>query len=439
MRSFAFSLAAESGLLLLVALFFLNLFFKNASEVSWLTVLIVLPAYVYFRMLLFARSIRRATEMLEEAALGRRLPLPAKSPYKETKRLFELSKSIRKQMSKTMENGRYKADQLREILRASQAAILVLNQEGVIVNSNEAATKLLGPEIRIGRFYWEAVRVQAILALLEKPPRDQYSRIRANNKIFLARTSETKNSKFTILTLHDITRESLLEEIEKDFAANVSHELRTPLTAILGFAETLASDLEGESKRYVEIIVRHTNRMIQIIESLLLLTSYEGEHFKAENASNLIAEAENALELLRPKAKAKGLKLRFRFDENLPPVYVDSLKMEQLFINLIDNAIKYTPLGSVEVEIQSASNGIQILVSDTGPGIDEDLRERVYDRFYTIHPSRSRKTGGTGLGLSIVKKIVDLHEGDIAIEEKKPHGTIVKVLIPHHPSSSKLS
>jgi two-component system phosphate regulon sensor histidine kinase PhoR len=234
-----------------------------------------------------------------------------------------------------------------------------------------------------------------------------------------------------VVTLYDITEIQNLARIKKDFVLNVSHELRTPLTAIKGYAEALEDEGAARTRNYAETIIRHTDRLIRIVEDLIALATLEEKGLAYEPERVGLKEiAVNVVKLFEPKAKEKNLELRLEAAADLPLIYGDPFRLEQMFVNLVDNAVKYTEKGSVWVRLAKAETGVVVEVGDSGIGIPEDDQSRVFERFYVVDKSRSRKTGGTGLGLSIVKHIVLLHGGRVDLRSSPGVGSRFRVYLP---------
>jgi two-component system phosphate regulon sensor histidine kinase PhoR len=234
-----------------------------------------------------------------------------------------------------------------------------------------------------------------------------------------------------VFIFHDITEIKNIERIKKDFVVNVSHELRTPLAAIKGYAETLREEADAEpSKKYVEIIERNTDRLINIVNDLLLLSSLEEKPALELEDIHFNELLENVTKIFDQRLKDKDLSLVKDLRENLPTIHADPFKLEQMLINLLDNAIKYTDRGEITLSADVQDQRVRIRVTDTGIGIPKDDIPRIFERFYVVDKSRSRKYGGTGLGLSIVKHIVLLHHGTINIESGLSKGTTVTVTLP---------
>lgn len=219
-----------------------------------------------------------------------------------------------------------------------------------------------------------------------------------------------------------------LEKIKKDFIVNVSHELKTPLTAIKGFIETLEDETDDPAnKHYIEIISRNTDRLINIVQDLLLLTELEDESAANKlmlSNVDLRVILENTKLLFTQKLLEKGLFFKIIASKDFPLLLIDSYRFEQLFINLVSNSIKYTETGGITIELNKIENNqIQIIFTDTGVGIPVEDQDRIFERFYISEKSRSRKYDGTGIGLSIVKHILLLHNGTIELEKAYTNGT----------------
>jgi two-component system phosphate regulon sensor histidine kinase PhoR len=229
---------------------------------------------------------------------------------------------------------------------------------------------------------------------------------------------------------HDISDIRNLQNIKKDFVSNVSHEMRTPLTAIKGYAETITG-VNGENRQYLDIIKRHTDRLINIVKDLLILSELEERDIKKDFEKvdiNLLLR--NTVKIFEQRILEKGLKIELMLGKDIPSISADQLKLEQAFINLIDNAVKYTESGKIRVSSILEDGSVCVQIEDTGIGIPEKHLSRLFERFYTVDKSRSRSLGGTGLGLSIVKHIVLQHTGTINVESKTDIGTIFRIALP---------
>ncbi|MFC2149587.1 ATP-binding protein [Candidatus Auribacterota bacterium] len=226
-----------------------------------------------------------------------------------------------------------------------------------------------------------------------------------------------------------------MDRVRTDFVANVSHELKTPLTTIKGFVETLEDgglDDKENAKRFLDIIKKHAERLSNIINDLLCLTELELSRDRIERETFDMKDlAEEMLLGFGHALSVKKLDLKKEYKGKDFNVSADKSRMEQVFVNLIDNAVRYTEKnGTISVALEERPQDFLITIHDTGVGIPQEHLDRVFERFYRVDKARSRESGGTGLGLSIVKHIVTLHNGHIAIDSASGKGTVITVTLP---------
>ncbi len=331
-------------------------------------------------------------------------------------------------------------EELKTILSSMVEALVVLNPDGTIITTNKNFSTILGTdqEQLVGKRYWEYLGQDTFERLIKKvvEHNDVVSKeIRIRNKIYLTSGSIIQGipEKRIIIVMHDITELKHLEEMKSDFVANVAHELKTPLTAIKGFAETLEDEVDSEHKRFLKIIRANTDRLINIVSDLLVLSSLEK---KRDNISiqkfELDKLIENSISIEQKKFDEKNITVTFEFDNSIKSFLADPFLIEQLMINLLDNAITYTEKkGKISIEISREGNNIIIKITDNGSGIPAENLPRIFERFYVVDKSRSRRLGGTGLGLSIVKHIVLAHNGDIRVQSKPGQGTTFIITLPY--------
>jgi two-component system phosphate regulon sensor histidine kinase PhoR len=345
--------------------------------------------------------------------------------------------------------------QLLAMLTSMVEGVMVLDYRGHVLQVNPALERMFGvsrAEAR-GRPCAELFRHQQLNDLVTAILR---SRAHHENEIVLALTGrclhieasvaggERENEACVVLVFHDITELRRLEKIRKDFVANVSHELRTPLTTIKGYVEALldgAKDDPAASTKFLDIILKQSDRLNLIIEDLLELSKIESGHvvFKKEPL-DLRPIIDHTLSMMKPIADKNGHRLVSSVDDTLPPMAGDEGRLVQVLTNLLDNAVKYTPSGGTitvgaklvpEIGItEQTGQTIELSVVDTGIGIPEQDRPRVFERFYRVDKARSRELGGTGLGLAIVKHIVEGHGGQVWVEAAQPQGSRFVVRLP---------
>jgi two-component system phosphate regulon sensor histidine kinase PhoR len=247
-------------------------------------------------------------------------------------------------------------------------------------------------------------------------------------------------SRWALFVIHDMTNQRKLERVRRDFVANASHELRTPLSIIQGYVETLVDghqtmSLEDRDK-FLHTIQRHSERLKSIIDDLLVLSRLESATPGLKFAPlDLAALLDNLAEDYRRRPSATGHQIAVSCPADLGPVSADEEKLLQVFGNLLENALKYTPKGT-RLELGGRSlgeNEIECFVADNGPGIPPADLPHIFERFYRVDKGRSRETGGTGLGLSIVKHIVQMHGGRVWAESQEGQGLTIRLRLPRTP------
>ena len=346
--------------------------------------------------------------------------------------------------------------QLLAMLTSMVEGVMVLDSKGRILQVNPAWERMFGAtrtEAR-GRQSSEVFAPpklnDLVSAVLTSRAGQEAEILLANGRCLNVEASvaggEQDNEACAVLVFHDITELRRLEHIRKDFVANVSHELRTPLTSIKGYVEALldgGKDDPETSVRFLDIILKQSDRLNLILEDLLQLSKIESGQvqFKQEPL-HIGSVVERTIAMIKPLADKKQHQLRAQVDADLPLITGDQERLVQVVANLLDNAIKYTPEGGqitvaarrIPVRAHRTTDrlrdGVELTVTDTGIGIPEKDRPRVFERFYRVDKARSRELGGTGLGLAIVKHIVEGHGGQIRVEGNVPSGSRFVVQLP---------
>ena len=347
--------------------------------------------------------------------------------------LMENMNIMAKRIGKLVENLKSEGETLETIIKSIDEAILLIDGNGVIKHANKEFKNLIGKEKVEERYYWEVVKDDElrkfIKKALDKESMRERIQIKDRNFILSSRKIETANK--ILVTFYDVTELQKYEEMKKEFIGNLSHELKTPLTSIKGFVEVMKE--EGKLK-YMDVIERNIDRMIQIVKDIQMLSKLEYRKTKAQ------IESVDALDILKDieklfykKAEEKGLNFLIEVEEKPFYIKVDPYLFEEMLVNLVDNAIRYTDRGSVSVKIYRDKGGFFVEVKDTGIGIPKEHINRIFERFYVVDKSRSKRTGGTGLGLSIVKHIVLLHNGKIDVRSIPGEGTTFTIFIPQNP------
>jgi two-component system phosphate regulon sensor histidine kinase PhoR len=365
------------------------------------------------------------------------------------KHLIELAREMRAQLART-ETERAK---LEAVLSGMADGVVVLDREGRILLCNRAAREQLELSVRgdlVGSHLSLVCRIPEIATLIEEAlrasgmprlreidfPGRETKRVVSASAMTVADEADALG---VILMLHDVTRIRQFEAMRADFVANVSHELRTPLTAIRGYAETLLGGAlrdPDHAAEFVGVIQRHSERLTRLIDDLLTLSDLELGRTEIRPRPLSVAElVPPPIEMLRQKAEERNVEVHSEVAARLPPILGDRDRLEQVLINLIDNALKYSGDGSRVRVVARALDGeqppaVEIAICDDGIGIPEKDIPRLTERFYRVDRARSRELGGTGLGLAIVKHIVQAHGGLLGIESTIGRGTTVRVTLP---------
>jgi two-component system phosphate regulon sensor histidine kinase PhoR len=379
---------------------------------------------------ILASPIRKMKEASKKVAQGN---FKEKVAIKGNDELSDLAKSFNEmtiQLEASFSEISKNKEELESIVSSISEGLFLLDKQGRIILFNNSAKKITKTDAIAKKYYWEVLRSHKITEILSEKEKDNVvEEITLDDKVYLCSITPLTGGR-TILLLHDITEMKKMEDLKRDLVANVSHELRTPLTAIMGFTETLLEDADDKNKEYLSIIKRHTDRLINLIQDLLNLSELEEKGFRIiieqVDVKSLI---ENIMTIFEPKVREKGLD--FSINASGPMlINADPFRLEQLFTNLIDNAIKYTEKGKISVNMEMRQEKAVIKVQDTGIGISKDNLSRIFERFYVVDKSRSRSLGGTGLGLAIAKHVVSLHEGILEVESTPYMGTTFIVTLP---------
>lgn len=334
------------------------------------------------------------------------------------------------------------------ILDSMVEGVIALDPQGRILLMNPSARRIfdLKKEQVEGQLLLEAIRHRGLAEMVEQCQSfiaGELCRREVEINMPVTRVLEvhgmplpfTAQTWGILLVLHDITELRRLERVRAEFVANVSHELRTPLTAIKGYLETLLDEAPQEPRthrRFLEVANSHAERLGRLLNDLLNLSDIETGKvvldLRSVNVTELISEVSSIFE---KDAKKKGVLLINHVSPQLE-VHADRDRLSQILVNLIDNAVKYTPEGGqIMFESEPLPDGqTAVYVKDTGPGIPSKDLPRLTERFYRVDKARSRDEGGTGLGLAIVKHLVQLHGGSLHIDSEVGKGTTIQFILP---------
>jgi two-component system phosphate regulon sensor histidine kinase PhoR len=426
---------------------------KKSFLFSSLSSLILIIPLAYF----LARSLTRPiSELIEKAIQFVSRTFHREVQVSSTDELGSLAKVINEmdiQFRNQMQEMSKEKDYLQTVLKGMMEGVLVVDGRGRILMVNDALRGLLSLSKDVSdKMPLEIIRNAELEGAIRKAIQDGENialeldldktgekTIEVNVVSILPSNKrmdeESEGIRGAIAVFHDITRLKQLEKIRQDFVANVSHELRTPLTTIKGYAETLLEGAlkEDQAFQFVQVIKRHTDRLTKIVEDLLMLSRIETKEFQLKmEAIPLRDFIDDVFEFVKEPAEKKEISLSRNEIPSSLAVQADRDYLEQILINLLDNAIKYTPEGGrVTVSaIEKDSKEIQFSVEDDGIGIPKEDLSRIFERFYRVDKGRSKEMGGTGLGLSIVKHLVQVHGGRVWVESQPGKGSTFYFTLP---------
>jgi two-component system, OmpR family, phosphate regulon sensor histidine kinase PhoR len=441
-------------LLLAVSLLGLDYYITHSSEqgtglwvrllVASLIILAMEAALGYLFLRSFSRQAARlnsyAEQLLDPHVSELELPMGddqlgalAQSLRKTAPRIQDLLQSLK------LEGARREA-----ILDSMVEGVLAVDKDLRVTFCNNSLARLLGARTPVnpGIPILELVRDPALLQIMNnvlasgKHLEQRLTLPAAEGHTFevLAGPLAGPSTRGAMAILHDVTALERLERVRTDFVANVSHELRTPLTAIRGYAETLldgALEDQANNRRFVEVILAQATRLTNIASDLLSLSELEsaGAALPPQPIS-VQAAVESAVRTVEISAKLRGVRLQLEKGADLK-VLGSELRLEQVLVNLLDNAVKFSrPNGEVRLETKAVNGAACITITDAGIGIPSEDLPRIFERFYRVDKARSREMGGTGLGLSIVKHAVEQMGGTVAVESRLGEGSRFTLTIP---------
>ncbi|HLK90828.1 MAG TPA: ATP-binding protein [Polyangia bacterium] len=423
---------------------------RKLRQILWAALVVALLVAVVLSSAaaqMLSRALSRIIEAARRMAAG---DLEVRTRPSGTDEIAELGRALDAMagnLASTLTALRSERDLLGVILESMQEGVLVLDQESrmLLVNPALRATFSLREDAE-GRAALELIRNAELQSILERAGKGAGA---VTGEIEITGPKPRRllvhaaplppaggaRAQGILAVFVDVSEIRRLETLRKDFVANVSHELRTPITAVRSAVDTLRLTLERDpaaSDRFVDIIDRNAQRLGALVEDLLDLSRIESKEYRPDVAPvPLRALADQVLSLLRPRIEEKSLDVGNEITAELAPARADRKALEQVFTNLLDNAIKYCGPGTrVRLRAQQTGNTLRVEIADSGPGIEPRHLPRLFERFYRVDSGRSRDMGGTGLGLSIVKHLVEAMNGTIGVDSIPGRGATFWFTLP---------
>ncbi len=403
--------------------------------------LAIIFAFLFSKI--FSSPIKELTIAVEDVARGNYDKKIYVNSHDEVGKLTTAFNLMSRELKYTIIQLKDRNIKLESILNSITNGVIAVDIDYNIMLLNPLSYKLLGIN-KTNKPFYEVIRSSKIFNLIEESIAnvqcvvEELNYVNGTEKILKIYANPIINSEDkilgTVLLIEDVTQIRKLERMRSDFVSNVTHELKTPLTSIKGFVDTLKNGAINDpvvTTRFLDIIDIEADRLYNLIQEILLLSEIESRD-KDINITkvSIYIIVDNVKKILQPLADKKEILLNFIIEPGMIDLLCNKERIAQILINLIENAIKYTEKGEVNVDFYNSSNILTITVKDTGIGIPKESIERIFERFYRVDKGRSRKVGGTGLGLSIVKHIVILYKGKIEVESELGKGSAFKVTLP---------
>lgn len=341
------------------------------------------------------------------------------------------------QLHDTLEQVESERNKLDTLFLHMTDGVVAFNAAGQVIHANPAAGQMLGRQIGPDTDYNTLFGAAAPLTALLRAPDYLRGEMQAGSRYLelLMAPFDRDRQGGALVVLHDMTEQRKNEEMRREFVANVSHELRTPLTNIRSYAETLA-DSAGQlapatEKKFLGVILNESDRMTHIVQDLLTLSRLDSGRDELKLARFSFGQAvQDLYNAVYMEAQRHGHTLTLSMPDDLPQVVADRERILQVMMNVVSNAIKYTPDGGkISISAGRTDRQVWMLVDDNGIGIPAADRDRIFERFYRVDKARSRQSGGTGLGLSIAKELVDRHKGRLELVDKEGPGLAVRLTL----------
>ena len=382
-------------------------------------------------------NLRYGAERIADGDFSQRLEVESRDEIGVLTNTFNNMADV---LQQTLDEIESEKDKLSTLFLHMTDGVLAFSRSGVLIHSNPSAAVMLGLEDEEAATYDGLFgdKVSLAQALALKRPDYIETELKAAQRdleLFFAPFSEEEKGGGVLVVIHDVTQQRKAEETRREFVANVSHELRTPLTNVKSYAETImdSPDLPDEMReKFLGVIISETDRMSHIVQDLLTLSRFDNgradmkfEYFDFLGAVRNIYEAV----IMDVKRREQSIQLDTALD--IPRVWGDRRRVEQVIMNLVSNAIKYTPDGgSIRLNVWAEEKNVFLKVEDNGIGIPAKDIPRLFERFYRVDKARSRESGGTGLGLSIADEIIKQHGGRILVDSEPGVGTRMTVVLP---------
>ncbi len=380
------------------------------------------------------RALTRGAQRVAEGDFGHEIQVES---HDEIGVLTNAFNAMSRQLQSTLQEVESERTKLSTLFLHMTDGVVAFNQSGEVIHSNPAAEEMLGQAIPVGGAvtYGDLFQDMVPLETVLTTDRDclEIETVWGERILLLLLAPFNREKQVGVLVVvHDVTQQVKNETMRKEFVANVSHELRTPITNIRSYAETLAEnpDLPPDTTAsFLGVILSESDRMTHIVQDLLTLSRFDSGHSELNLTTFPFAGLlEESCQAMRIEAQRRGHTLRLEGTGGLPAIRADRERISQVVMNVLSNAIKYTPDGGrIVLTAGCTTDRVWLEVADNGIGIPPEDRDRIFERFYRVDKARSRESGGTGLGLSIAQEIVRQHQGSLTLVDRPGPGTTLRL------------
>ena len=380
------------------------------------------------------RALTRGAQRVAEGDFGHEIQVES---HDEIGVLTNAFNAMSRQLQSTLQEVESERTKLSTLFLHMTDGVVAFNQSGEVIHSNPAAEEMLGQAIPVGGLvtYGDLFQDMVPLETVLTTDRDclEIETVWGERILLLLLAPFNREKQVGVLVVvHDVTQQVKNETMRKEFVANVSHELRTPITNIRSYAETLAEnpDLPPDTTAsFLGVILSESDRMTHIVQDLLTLSRFDSGHSELNLTTFPFAGLlEESCQAMRIEAQRRGHTLRLEGPGGLPAIRAARERISQVVMNVLSNAIKYTPDGGrIVLTAGCTPDRVWLEVADNGIGIPPEDRDRIFERFYRVDKARSRESGGTGLGLSIAQEIVRQHQGSLTLVDRPGPGTTLRL------------
>lgn len=346
---------------------------------------------------------------------------------KEFRQLSNLLNKTAEKLELTFDKEKKEKEEITHILENIKEPLAIIKEDGKVSYANNAFLKIFFKESFSDLYYFQILNNLKILQLLEKHLKDKKDveeEIKIEDKYFVVIIKYLPNLFESLLIFYDITSFKETVRIKKELISNISHEIKTPLTVIFGYIEILEENLKNGNLEMIKKIKGQVEKLKCLTEDMLYLSAIEeGKGIEKFETFNIIEPLKEAIENYKRIFEKKGLFIKLEVQEKVPDILGSKKLMERLFLNLLDNSLKFTEEGGLYIRLKKEENLLKIEFEDTGTGIKEEDIPFIFERFFVSEKGRTKEKAGFGIGLSIVKHIVGLHKGKIEVKSQLGKGT----------------